>query len=67
VLDPDMDRRIVFARIPLYLVLGWYDQAAQEAHEASRRHPDIQLDDVIGRLRASDPLPPWSDPVDAPD
>jgi lysophospholipase L1-like esterase len=64
---PDAIRRIAIARIPLYLVLGWYDTAAQEAHEAGRRYPDIQLDDAIARLRSDDPLPIWSDPIEAPD
>src|SRR5262249_29256473 len=64
---PDVDRQIAVARIPLFLVLGWYDAAAHEAHETSRRYPDIQLDEAIARLRANDPLPPWSDPIDAPD
>ena len=67
VAPPDVDRQIAIARIPLYLVLGWYDAAAQEAHAAAARYPDIRLDDVIARLRADDRLPPWSDPVDAPD
>ncbi len=63
----DVDRQIAIARIPLYFVLGWYDAAAQEAHAAAARYPDIRLDDVIARLRAEDKTPPWNDPVEAPD
>jgi tetratricopeptide (TPR) repeat protein len=63
---PDLEKRVFFARLPLYLILRWYDAAAREGAKISRRFPDVHVEQVIERLREEDPAPDPTDVYAAP-